>query len=213
MDISLLCATRGEAGKTGNVCATAELGAVREAELFRAMEILGVTDIQLLPYQDKHLAQAPVEEMRRHLVTALRRIRPTVVMTFDPHGTNAHADHIAISRFASDAISAAADRRWFPEAGPPHAIERLIWTPPTMLYRLPPERAIPDEPGFDFVLDTAPWRAQKVAAFEAHATQFPHLKKLFFEDLNGRRTFDIEAFRLAWGPRPGAIPAVDLFAS
>ena len=66
--------------------------------------------------------------------------------------------------------------------------------------------------GFDFLIDIAPWAEQKVAAFQAHKTQFPGLEKLFFDDPNGQRTFNCEAFRLAWGPRPASLPANDLFS-
>ena len=44
-----------------------------------------------------------------------------------PNGMNLHPDHIAISRFASDAV-AAADPRWFPETGEPHTVARMLWS-------------------------------------------------------------------------------------
>ena len=209
--VSIVCATRGERGKTGDLCGTEELPQVRERELFDAMATLGVTDIQFLPYQDKCLADAPLEEIRRTLVEAIRRTRPQVLITFDPHGANQHVDHIAISRFALDAAAAAADARWYPETGGAHEIERLLWTPPTILFKLPEEAEIPALPGSDFIIDTTPWTARKTAAFQAHRTQFPGLKKLFFDNPSGQRTFGLEVFRLAWGRRPAKVPANDLF--
>lgn len=41
----------------------------------------------------------------------LRHHRPHVVVTYDPQGGHGHADHVAISRFTTDAISAASDAR------------------------------------------------------------------------------------------------------
>jgi LmbE family N-acetylglucosaminyl deacetylase len=209
--VSLVCATRGERGKTGGLCCVDELPRVREQELIDAMKALGVTDVQFLPYHDKLLTDAPVEEIRRTLVEAIRRTSPQVLITFDPHGANQHADHIAISRFALDAAAAAADARWYPETGSTHEIERLLWTPPTILFKLPEGADIPALPGSDFVIDTTRWIPQKTAAFQAHRTQFPGLKKLFFDNPNGRKTFGLEVFRLAWGKRPAKIPADDLF--
>ena len=211
-EIALVCATRGQNGKTGDLCSTEELPLVRERELYAAMSHVGVEDITLLGYRDRELATAPVEEMRIHLVRSIRQFRPDIVMTFDPHGGNAHPDHVAISAFASDAIAIAADSRWLPELGTGHRIRRLLWTPPAFIYKLPPEREIEDEPGFDFIIDVSPWIDRKTAAFRAHATQFPGLKKLFFDDPNGARTFHLEAFRLGWGDRSAAVPADDLWA-
>ena len=210
--VSILCATRGERGKTGDLCQVDELPQIREQELIVAMKQLGVTDVQFLHYQDKCLADAPMEEIRRLLVGAIRRTRPQVLITFDTQGANQHADHIAISRFTLDAAAAAADARWYPETGSAHEIERFLWTPPTILFKLPETADIPALPGSDFVIDTTLWTAQKTAAFQAHQTQFPGLKKLFFDDPNGQRTFRLEVFRLAWGKRPAKIPAYDLFA-
>jgi len=210
--IGVICATRGERGKTGDLCPTEEVPQVRERELIKAMAALGVTDVQFLPYQDKCLADAPLEEMRRVLVEAIRRRKPQVVITFDTHGANQHADHLAISRFALDAVAAASDGRWYPELGSAHVIERLLWTPPTILFKLPEDADVPNLPGSDFVIDTTQWTEQKTRAFQAHRTQFPGLKKLFFDNPNGQRTFGIEVFRLAWGKRPASVPADDLFA-
>jgi N-acetylglucosamine malate deacetylase 2 len=210
--VSVVCATRGERGKTGEICCAEQLPQVREQELRNAMKALGVTDVQFLHYQDKCLADAPIEEMRRLLIGAIRRTRPQIVITFDTHGANQHVDHIAISRFALDAVAAAADARWFPELGIAHEIERLLWTPPTILFKLPQNANIPALPGSDFVIDTTPWTGAKTAAFQAHRTQFPGLKKLFFDDPNGQRTFGTEVFRLAWGKRPLTVPANDLFS-
>jgi LmbE family N-acetylglucosaminyl deacetylase len=210
--VSIVCATRGEHGKTGDLCRAEELSQVRERELINALKALGVTDVQFLPYQDKSLADAPLEEIRRALVGAIRRTRPQVLITFDTYGANGHADHMAISRFVLDAASAAADARWYPETGSAHEIDRVLWTPPTILFKLPENADIPALPGSDFVIDTTPWTVQKTAAFQAHRTQFPGLKKLFFDNPNGQKTFGLEVFRLAWGKRPAKIPADDLFA-
>lgn len=210
-NVAVFCATRGGRGKTGDLCSPGEVKAVRQHELEAAMAAVGVTDITLLDYPDRELAAAPLLEMRTELTRLLRRFRPDIVITFDPLGGNAHPDHIAISSFASDAIAIAADGRWFPELGEAHTLRRLLWTPPLFIYKLPPERDLRVEPGFDFILDVERWRAQKEAAFRAHATQFPGLRRLFFDDENGRRTFHLEAFRFAAGVRPASVPSADLW--
>lgn len=208
--VSVVCATRGERGATADLCSIEELPKIREAELHDAMNILGVHGVYFLPYQDQKLADAPGEQIRRQLVEVIRETRPDIVITFDPNGANQHADHMAISRFTCDAVAAAADARWYPEFGPAHAIERLLWQPPTVIFRYPEETDLATEPGIDFLIDTSPWSEKKAAAIRAYRTQ--RLGRLFFDDPNGRRTFSTEAFRLGWGARPSSVPAKDLFA-
>jgi len=207
VEIGVVCATRGERGKTGDVCSREDLASVREAEVRDAARILGIRHLEILPYEDQMLAAAPPDEIRRSMVAALRRQRPRVAITFDPNGMNLHPDHIAISRFASDAVAAAADPRWYPETGEPHMVERMLWCAPGRVFDLGAMEHIAGRAGVDFLIDISAYREIKNAALRAHGTQYPGLKKLFSDDT----TTALEAFRVAWGPRPRAIPAADLF--
>src|SRR6185436_15925293 len=128
----LVTATRGERGKAGDppICAPDDLPACRERELREAGRIIGFDELHILDYRDRELAEAPPDDIRRSLVSLIRRVRPSIVATFDPNGFNVHPDHVAISRFRSDAITAAADPRWYPDTGDCHAVPRLVWTPP-----------------------------------------------------------------------------------
>src|SRR5438552_8936582 len=68
--IELVCATRGERGATADLCSIEELPRVREAEVREAARVLGIGHVELLPYEDKKLASAPVDEIRRYIVSA-----------------------------------------------------------------------------------------------------------------------------------------------
>jgi LmbE family N-acetylglucosaminyl deacetylase len=208
VEIGVVCATRGEQGKTGDICSREDLAGVREAELRDAAGILGIRYLEILSYADQALASAPPDEIRRTIVAAVRRQGPEIVITFDPNGMNLHVDHIAISRFASDAVAAAADPRWHPETGEPHNVGRLLWCAPGRVYDLGATENLAGRAGIDFLIDIRPHREKKNAALRAHRTQYPGLKKLFDDD----RTTAVEAFRVAWGPRPHEVPAADLFA-
>src|SRR3954452_12842907 len=74
VEIHVLCATRGDQGKSGGYCTAEELPAVRERELADAMQAIGGANIQFLPYQDKKLSEAPIDEMRAYLAEAIRRV-------------------------------------------------------------------------------------------------------------------------------------------
>lgn len=212
--IVLSSATAGQAGQLGDppLCAREELGARREAELRAAARILGIAEVHMLGYEDKSLAAVPPDLIRSKLVALIRRHRPQVVVTFDPQGVNQHVDHVAISRHTSDAVSAAADPRWHPHLGAPHAVARLLWSAPVRVYRLGSLQDPAAEPGVDFLIDIRPWAAAKAAALRAHATQHRSTGRHFFDCPDLDRRLALEALRQAWGPALSRRPETDLFA-
>lgn len=205
----LVTATRGERGTTGGLCTPEELAGVREQELREAARILKFDEVRILSYVDKELPVAPHEQIRRELVEILRRERPPVVVTFDPNGITLHVDHLAISRFVTDAIAAAADPRWLPELGPPHEVARLLWTPAVMPWD---EGDFPPRPSVDFLIDTAPWWEDRRDALSAHRTQRATLDRLYLKSPDCRRMLSFDVLRQAWGPRLERRPASDVFA-
>ena len=211
--VALVTATRGGAGKVGDPPVTTRetLPVVREGELRAAAAILGITDLTIYDYPDGALAAAPPEQIRQELVATIRRVRPHVAITFDPNGANRHPDHIAISRFATDALVAAADPRWFPESGPPHATPRVLWTPPVSPWIAPELSWLTDPPaGIDLAIDIRPWSARKADALRAHRTQHLQVDRIFFATPQAQ-SLAVEAFRQAWGPSISRRPLGDLF--
>ena len=206
--VGLLCATRGERGSTGDLCTIEELPRVREAELREAARLMGIHELEFLPFEDQQLARAPLNAVRQAVVRMLRRLRPEVIFTFDPDGANQHTDHMAISRFAMDGIAAAADPRWYPEEGPPHSVARVLWPATVKVWELGQQADPASLPGVDYWIDIRRYREVKEAALRAHRTQWRGLSKLF---LGNPTALDWEAFRTGSGPRPNAVPARSLF--
>jgi len=109
------------------------LASIREAELRAATRVLGVRHLVVLDFMDGQLDQADPREAVGVIATHLRRLRPHVVVTFDPHGAYGHPDHIAICQFTTAALLAAAD----PAAAhvdrtlAPHAVAKLYYMVPT----------------------------------------------------------------------------------
>jgi LmbE family N-acetylglucosaminyl deacetylase len=208
----LVTATLGERGKTGDppVCTPAELPRVRERELRQAASIIGFDALHLLGYRDRELADAPPDEIRRSLVLIIRRERPQVVLTFDPNGFNVHPDHVAISRFVTEAIGAAADPRWHADAGGPHVVTRLLWTPPVAPWDAAARGGTDGAPGIDFVLDVSQWRDRRAAALRAHRTQHLSIDRYFFNRPDLNTILDREFWRHAWGPRLQSRPSADI---
>jgi len=205
----LVTLTRGGRGTTGGLCSTEELPAVREQELREAARILKFDALELLPYEDKEVPNIPPDEIRRTLVGLIRRERPSVLVTFDPHGITYHLDHIALSRFVTEAIPAAADPRWYPELGEAYDVPRLLWTPPVMPWD---KEAFPPRPGVDFLIDTAPWWHERRQALEAHRTQRVTLDKLYLQQPNCEQMLSFDVLRQAFGPPIPHRPADSVFA-
>lgn len=214
-DIALVTATRGDAGRAGEpaLCSREELPARREAELFEAAGVLGIGHVTVLDYLDKHLAEAPPDRIRRELVEAIRRHRPQIVVTFDPDGANLHPDHVAISRFASDAVAAAGDPRWYTHAGDAHQVQRLLWTSPVLPWDAPRSPDLANEPGVDFLVDISKYRETKAAALREHRTQHVSIDRHFFHLPDVDRILSVETFRQCFGPSLSTRPASDIFVS
>jgi LmbE family N-acetylglucosaminyl deacetylase len=210
--IALVTATRGERGNRGDppVCAPEDLARCREGELREAAAIAGFDELHILDYRDRELADAVPDQMRRTLVSLVRRLRPSVVLTFDPNGFNLHPDHLAISRFTADALAAAGDPRWHPDMGEPHHVGRLLWTPLFPPWEAAAFDRLSEKPSADFVVDVSPWRDRKAAALRAHRTQHLSIDKYFFSQPDPDRVLDIETWRQAWGPPLPQRPARDV---
>lgn len=137
VETHVLTATRGEAGRYGTADTPhpgpAKLARIREEELRAAARVLGVDGVTVLGYPDGGLDGVDSGAALARLVDHLRRVRPDVVVTFDPFGAYGHPDHIAVSQLASAATVAAADPS-FAGAGdrPPHRVAKLYqmaWPP------------------------------------------------------------------------------------
>lgn len=141
-EVTLICATRGEAGEISDpaLATRQNLAEVREAELRCAARALGITRVEFLGYRDSGMegtednnnplayVMADRDEVVGKLVGYMRGLRPDVVLTFDPDGAYGHPDHIAIHHHTVAAVAAARDETRFQEAGPVWAPRRLFFT-------------------------------------------------------------------------------------
>jgi LmbE family N-acetylglucosaminyl deacetylase len=108
----VVTATRGERGRfddKGTKPGPDVVGRTREAELRAAAQELGVREVIFLDYLDAELDRADEAEASEKIAGHIRRLRPHVVVTFDPFGAYGHPDHIAISQLTAAAIARAAD--------------------------------------------------------------------------------------------------------
>src|SRR3990172_10089795 len=140
VEVHLVCATAGEVGEAPpDLKGFASVGEMRKSELRCAAQTLGLTQVHFLGYRDsgmpgspdnlhpQALAAAPLEKVAREVAALIRRIRPQVVITFDPIGGYRHPDHIAIHNATVLAFEAAGDAARFPASLPAYRPARLYF--------------------------------------------------------------------------------------
>jgi N-acetyl-1-D-myo-inositol-2-amino-2-deoxy-alpha-D-glucopyranoside deacetylase len=130
--VTLACATSGEAGKTHPSVGTVDdLGALRVTELRVSCARLGIGEPVLLGFHDsgrnerlrrddpRALVNVDMLDVEAAIARVIANVRPQVVITFDPHGSYYHPDHLAVHRattaafFSSGVMGDAAPARLF----------------------------------------------------------------------------------------------------
>lgn len=141
VNVYYVCATKGEVGQANpkNMRGFSTVSELRCAELRCATQILGIKDVIFLGFRDsgmqgweenRHpqaLASVPMEKVVESIVNVLRKLRPDVVITYDPIGGYFHPDHIAIHKATVKAFYASADAKQFTEAGSPFKPKKLYF--------------------------------------------------------------------------------------
>jgi LmbE family N-acetylglucosaminyl deacetylase len=79
----------------------------RRGEARAGATVLGVNpDIEFLGYEDGRLSETPLNELRERCMRAIRRHRPHVLFTWDPHAPyEEHQDHRAVAWAATEAAA------------------------------------------------------------------------------------------------------------
>jgi LmbE family N-acetylglucosaminyl deacetylase len=111
-EVTLICATNGDVGTVPpeKLQGYNSIGELRLAELQCAAQVLGLHEVITFGYRDsgmmnssdncdsRCLWQAPLGQVTDRVAEVMRRIRPHVVITFDPFGGYGHPDHIKMHR-------------------------------------------------------------------------------------------------------------------
>ena len=102
--VSLLCVTHGEGGPGGGP--SQPLRETRAHELRAAARILGISHLMLLDHPDGMLPWVDPAVLEADILSAIRRVRPDVVITFGEDGLYWHPDHVAIHERTTAAVAA-----------------------------------------------------------------------------------------------------------
>lgn len=143
----------------------------REIEARRAAEVIGKQELVFLGYPDGFLCDTPHTVLREQLIRLVRRVRPRLVLTFDPWAPfEPHPDHRAVAMAAVEAVGFAHMPLFHPEhraAGlEPHLVAECLY------FAKAPAHA-------DHVVDVTAFIDRKIEALCAHDSQM----KLTVDDL------------------------------
>jgi LmbE family N-acetylglucosaminyl deacetylase len=141
VDVHLVCATRGEVGEVSPDMLEGydSISALRVNELRCAAGILGLKGVHFLDYRDsgmagsednrhpRALAAAPLDEVAAKVAHYIRKLRPQVVLTFDPIGGYRHPDHIAIQKATVKAFYAAGNPQMYSGEHLPYQPAKLYY--------------------------------------------------------------------------------------
>lgn len=186
---AVCCATRGEAGEAADGVAVPDggLGALREAELREAGDLLGVSRIDVLGLLDSgmdgpalpgSLCDSDLETVRSAVDGAIRDFRPDVLVTLD--GGDGHRDHLRM-RDVTLELGAAHDLPVYLHCLPRSVMGRwaahMAEVHPDSGYLALGELGTPDEL-VTAVLDTTEHLEQRWRAIRTHRSQTSPFERL-----------------------------------
>ncbi|MCR8643552.1 PIG-L family deacetylase [Paenibacillus sp. N1-5-1-14] len=165
VEISLVCATRGEMGRrVGNppTLNRETIAIAREVELKEACSVLGISRLQFLDVLDKTVEFEDPYVMEVRIAAIIEDLKPDVVLTFH-EVLGGHPDHCAIGKFC--------------KAGFERIVRRGKLDKPMHLYYISYGDSMkqPEKYGIDpsqvTAIDTTSGRYNKLLAFRAHRSQ------------------------------------------
>ena len=192
MNVKLICATRGEAGKITDpeIDSASDVAELREQELRDACKAMGIGEPIFLGFHDsgrqertryddpKALMNVDEGDLEQALLPHIGEIKPEVMLTFDPHGIYGHIDHIKIHRAATAAFWSAgkvmdpAPKRLFYSVMAAERMKQMqAMRERSPMSELDPELYGVSDESFAVILDVSKYREQKEAAVRAHRTQ------------------------------------------
>ena len=109
--VSLICATRGEAGWSGKPTGAKreDLAQIRAGELGEAAAALAISNVELWDYPDGGVNSCDQQEITQRIWEQISKLRPKAVIGWGPDGVYGHPDHIAVGACTDMAVNSMAE--------------------------------------------------------------------------------------------------------
>lgn len=172
-DIHLLFVTKGQTGANHAKNQESPLSQIRESESRESAKMLGATSIEFLDFVDGNLCNNLYQEIEKHITSHIQRLRPEIVMTWEPKGVTGHIDHVVVSMVCH------------------HIFQKSDFVKKLMLYCLSSYQTmhflegyfVYRPPGYDpkdidLVVDVSDVWEQKLEAIKCHKSQIKDFQKI-----------------------------------
>jgi len=171
VEVTYVIVTKGNAGSEDRNMTPDRLATIRTAEQTSAADTLGVKHVEFLGYGDGEVADT--RDLRRDITRQIRRWRPDLLITQNPHRTRnffaSHRDHRITGGAVLDCVyPLARDHMAFPELLPdyqPHEVREIYiikWS----------------EEDHELAVDISETMELKLRAIACHQSQFPDFPRM-----------------------------------
>lgn len=139
-EVYYLITTNGQRGSLKPDADPQNIIDTREKEAYAAAEVIGAKEVFILGYEDGFLNRIPHLELREKYIYYIRKLKPNIVMTFDPWNFyEPHSDHRTTSFAAYESCYFCHYPLFHPEFNLPKHFVSEIW-----LFRSPnPNKWVP----------------------------------------------------------------------
>lgn len=97
-EVYTFTATKGQAGQASSLSITTTVGDCRTKELQNATKILGATEAIISDFFDGTLNESQIPLLKKIITQEIERIKPDILIIFEPGGISQHLDHIAVTK-------------------------------------------------------------------------------------------------------------------
>ncbi len=197
--VVVVTATRGEGGSMDDEKWPPEtMGEVREREMIRSLEILGVKEHHWLDCLDVDMDTSLDEGGYEKVRALVEEVQPDTILTFGPDGMTGHRGHMSVCEWSTRAhgeVGKPSSRLFYATATPEWAAE---WVPVYNRFNVFRPGTPPITPraelGIDYPLPPDALE-RKLEAIQAHVSQLEGMIAAFGEDIF-REAMRGEYFRL-----------------
>lgn len=95
--VYIICVTNGDAGNNRSKDTKRPLGEIRADELRKSSHILGVKQVFFLNFPDGSLSNNIYHTLADKIETIVKRLKPSIFLTWEFRGVSGHIDHITVS--------------------------------------------------------------------------------------------------------------------
>lgn len=186
IEVSLVCATKGEAGKIRNekrkLLENMSIAQIREEEYLESCNRLKISNYYFLGLEDGNSKNWDEEAAISNLIDVIEKECPTLIFSFDMNGLNGHPDHKTLSDICQKVCLMNGIKliqvTKFPEN---FAKKKLWWLPKNVKKKLMNRICVKDDKVTAVYKLNKEELSRKLSVLEVYRSQFPDEKNRYYK--------------------------------